>query len=433
MSLKNLTGKHLTLEDREFIQAALERGIPLSDMADRLRKDPTTISKEIKRNRVIGTSDFNGFGGKCSKHSACRKQHLCDTRCDRLCKRCKHRNCFKICTEYIEQTCNRLSRYPHVCNGCENRATCKMRKAHYRARIANEKYKDTLSASREGIDLSQKEFNHLDQLISPLVMRGQSLKHIHAHHQLEIGCSQRTLYNYFEWNLFTARNIDLPRKVKMKPRKKNKEGKGKLQQYREGRTYEDFLAFILANPDIPVVEMDTVHGTRSGKVILTLFFRNTSLMVGILLSHCSQECVLEAIDWLYEKLRDTVFQNTFPVLLTDNGSEFKVPAEIETTEDGCIRTRVFYCDPMASYQKPHIEKNHEFIRYVLPKGKTFKNLTQEKVTLMMNHINSTARASLNDKTPWELAQLLMDHSVLEALSLEKIPAKEVHLKPALIK
>ena len=433
MSLKNLTGKHLTLEDREYIQAALERGIPLSDMADRLRKDPSTISKEIKRNRVIGTSEFNGFGGKCQNHSICQKKHLCDTKCNQLCKRCKHTNCYKICSDYVEKNCIRLTRYPHVCNGCENRTTCRLRKIHYRARIANERYKDTLSTSREGIDLSQKEFNHLDELISPLVMRGQSLKHIHAHHQSEIGCSQRTLYNYFEWNLFTARNIDLPRKVKMKPRKKNKEGNRNLQQYREGRTYEDFLAFTLVNPDIPVVQMDTVHGTRSGKVIMTLFFRNTGLMVGILLKHCTQECVLEAIDWLHEELGDTVFQNTFPVILTDNGSEFKMPEKIECTEDGCIRTKVFYCDPMASYQKPHIEKNHEFMRYVLPKGRTFKNLTQEKVTLMMNHINSTARASLNDKTPWELAQLLMNHSLLEVLSLEEIPADEVHLKPALLK
>ncbi len=433
MSLKNLTGKHLNLEDREYIQMSLERGVSLSDMADHLRKDPTTISKEIKKNRVIGTSEFNGFGGKCLKHSVCQKQHLCDTKCNQLCKRCKHSNCYKICDEYALKTCSRLSRYPHVCNGCENRPTCRLSKIYYRARIANEKYKDTLSASREGIDLSRQEFNHLDELISPLVMRGQSLKHIHANHQLEIGCSQRTLYNYFEWNLFTARNIDLPRKVKMKPRKKNKEGSAKPQQHREGRTYEDFLAFTLANPDIPVVQMDTVHGTRSGKVILTFFFRNTSLMVGILLEHCTQDCVLEAIDWLYEKLGDTVFKSTFPVLLTDNGPEFKDPDAIEATENGCIRTKVFYCNPMASYQKPHIEKNHEFIRYVIPKGKSFRNLTQEKVTRMMNHINSTARASLNDKTPFQLAQLLMNHSVLDALSLEKIPAKEVHLKPALIK
>ena len=209
-------------------------------------------------------------------HTTCQMRNLCDTKCNRLCKRCKYTNCFKICSEYVEKNCIRLNRYPHVCNGCENRATCKMRKTHYRARIANEKYKDTLLLHGR-IDLTQKEFNHLDQLISPLVMRGQSLKHIHAHNQSEIGCSQRTLYNYFEWNLFTARNIDLPRKVKMKPRRKNKEGKAKPQQYREGRTYEDFLSFILANPEIPVVEMDTVHGTRSGKVILTLFLSQYQL------------------------------------------------------------------------------------------------------------------------------------------------------------
>ncbi|MBB6630794.1 hypothetical protein H7D64_04675 [Clostridium algidicarnis] len=50
---------------------------------------------------------------------------------------------------------------------------------------------------------------------------------------------------------------------------------------------------------------------------------------------------------------------------------------------------------MASYQKPHVEKNHEYIRYVIPKGISFNNRTQEDITLMINHINSTARASLN--------------------------------------
>jgi transposase, IS30 family len=50
---------------------------------------------------------------------------------------------------------------------------------------------------------------------------------------------------------------------------------------------------------------------------------------------------------------------------------------------------------MASYQKLHIEKNHEYIRYIIPKGISFNNLTQEDITLIINHINSTARASLN--------------------------------------
>ena len=88
---------------------------------------------------------------------------------------------------------------------------------------------------------------------------------------------------------------------------------------------------------------------------------------------------------------------------------------------------------MASYQKPHVEKKHEYKRYILPKGRSFNDLTQEEITLMMNHINSTARASLNGNTPFKLAQMLLDNSLLEKLSLKHIPADEVHLKPALLK
>ena len=88
---------------------------------------------------------------------------------------------------------------------------------------------------------------------------------------------------------------------------------------------------------------------------------------------------------------------------------------------------------MASYQKARIEKNHEYIRYILPKGKSFKHLTQEKVTLMMNHINSTARASLNGNTPFQLAQILLDESLFKNYSIKSVQADEVHLKPMLLK
>lgn len=52
---------------------------------------------------------------------------------------------------------------------------------------------------------------------------------------------------------------------------------------------------------------------------------------------------------------------------------------------------------------------------------------------MMNHINSIARASLNRNTPFKPAQMLLDTSLLNKLSLEAIPADYVHLKPALFK
>ena len=49
-------------------------------------------------------------------------------------------------------------------------------------------------------------------------------------------------------------------------------------QYRQGRTYEDFKSFMEANPDLPVVEMDTVKGGRNkGKVFLTMILEGQVL------------------------------------------------------------------------------------------------------------------------------------------------------------
>ena len=88
---------------------------------------------------------------------------------------------------------------------------------------------------------------------------------------------------------------------------------------------------------------------------------------------------------------------------------------------------------MASWQKGRLEKNHEFIRYIIPKGMTFAGLNQEQVTLITNHINSVARASLNGCTPFKLAQLLIDRKLLELCSLEDVPTDQVILKPTLLK
>ena len=142
----------------------------------------------------------------------------------------------------------------------------------------------------------------MDDIISPLVLKGQSLSHIFTHHKNEISCCERTLYYYFDKNAFTARNIDLPRKVKYKPRKKSIDPVIKQANYKIGRTFDDFGKFIADNPNVPVVEMDTVHGTRSGKVLLTFMFRNCSLMLAFLIDSCSQLAVKAVIDKLYAVL-----------------------------------------------------------------------------------------------------------------------------------
>lgn len=426
-------GKHLSLEDRHYIEEALNQKLSLKEVAKKLVKDPTTISKEIKRNRIVTSRLKQADIIRCNNKKECSRKQICNITCNRLCKKCKALNCYRICPEYAPLTCIHLTRFPHVCNGCKGVTNCHIEKQHYRAKVADANYRDVLTSAREGVDITPSELAKLDGLISPLILKGQPLTHILANHGGEIDRSERTLYNYFDKNLFTARNIDLPRKVKFKPRKKLSRSSERTQKHRLGRTYADFNAFIELNSNTSVVEMDTVHGTNTGKVMLTIFFRSCSFMIGILLDSCSIECVNEAVDELYESIGAEAFRKSFPVILTDNGSEFKSPESIEYDSNGRERTKVFYCDPMASYQKPHIEKNHEYIRYVLPKGKSFKNLEQFAVTRIMNHINSTARASLNGTTPYKLAQLLLDRSLLEKLSLVEIPADEVHLKPTLLK
>lgn len=128
-----------------------------------------------------------------------------------------------------------------------------------------------------------------------------------------------------------------------------------------------------------------------------------------------------------------MFEKTFPIILTDNGAEFSNPLSLEFNDEGIGRTRIFFCNPEASYQKGTLEKNHEFIRYVLPKGLSMDNLTQNDITKMINHINSLTRASLNNATPYDLAQILLHKDVLKKLNLIKVPAKETQLNTKLLK
>ena len=287
-------------------------------------------------------------------------------------------------------------------------------------------YKNLLSTSRQGPNISDEELTELDNLVSPALKDGQSISHIFD--TQEIPCCKTTLYNYVSANLLTARNIDLPRKVRISSRKA-KRSTPKNSAIRNGRTYQDFQKYLLDNPDTSVVEMDTVEGKKGGKVLLTFLFRNSKLMLAFIMDDKTSNSVLKVFNWLENEL----FEKTFPVILTDNGSEFSNPLSLEFNNEGIGRTRIFFCDPSASYQKGAIEKNHEFIRYVLPKGTSFDEFTQKDITKMINHINSYSRTSLNHNTPFDLASLLLDKRVIKKLDLTKVPANEIQLKPKLLK
>ena len=167
-------------------------------------------------------------------------------------------------------------------------------------------------------------------------------------------------------------------------------------------------------------------------MILTIMFNQTSVMLMFLIEDESMASVIEVFDVLTKKLGVRRFRKLFPVILTDNGRCFKNALALEYTKSGSPRTKIYYCDPQASWQKPHVERNHEFIRYVIPKGRSFKGYTQEDMTLIANHINSTIRPGLDYKSPYDLVETEEMKKLLEILNMSPVAADEVCLSPKLL-
>lgn len=311
---------------------------------------------------------------------------------------------------------------------------CKKDHAYYSAHKAQGAYERELSSSRRGVRASPEELQRLDDLISPLVKKGQSLNHILANHRQEIGLSEKTLYNYVNANVFKVRDIHLPKKVAYRPRKTERPVLTHLEyKYRLGRTMESFEAFRAENPSLPVVEMDTVKSARGcKKCLLTFTFAKGNFFLAFLLKDATQGSVLAVFDYLTEHLGLAAFRELFPVILTDNGVEFKNPLGLEHSTKNCLRTRLFFCDPQASWQKPHIEKSHVELRKIVPKGTSFAKLTAEDVTLVLNHVNSEPRESLGNKTPFQLFTGKNEKKLLDLLNLHAVPPDEVMLSPKLL-
>ncbi|MBP5183919.1 MAG: IS30 family transposase [Lachnospiraceae bacterium] len=429
--------KHLTLDNRVFIEKCLDQDMAMKDIAKPLCKDPSTISKEVRKHRTFHPHNdlaLKGSANRCVNKKDCSLKKVCPATklCTGRCASCKKINCNKVCKDFVPDTCSRLLRAPFVCNGCPSKTGCRKDKYYYRATTANRDYRTILVESREGINTTEEDLKVLDEIISPLIRQGQSPAMILMNHP-DLGVSEKTIYNYIERGYMSVINLNLQRKVKYKLRKCHKtviNDKGIF----EGRTYKDFQELLKNHPDIPVVEMDTVLGCEgSKKVFLTLYFRSCKCLLIFLMPDKSAASVKAVFDRLEKKLGTFVFNSLFQVILTDRGSEFSDPDALETGSDNFIRTSIYFCDPMCAWQKPGVEKSHEYIRYILPKGSSFDKLTQWDVDKVMNHINSSARASLNGLPPIRLAQLLFDQETYKAFKFKEISPDDIILTPDLIK
>ena len=309
--------KHLTLEDRLDIQTGISQREIFRSIAEKLGKDPSTISKEIKRNR--------------SPHPTSVKSD---------------------CTD-----CPLLKKAPYVCNNCPKKRTdCGFNRYLHYAKKTQNQYETLLRESREGIPLNKESFYQMDKVLTQGIQKKQSIYHIIQTHNLPV--SKATVYRHAKLGYLTAKPIDFPRMVKFKARRKARKP-GIQKELKMERTYQDFQELREADDFFKWLEMDTVIGRTGGKLLLTFNVSFCNFLFSLLLENKTA---------LKERVMDGghAFHQLFPVILTDNGSEFAYVEELERDIDG--KSHLYFCDPSRPDQKGRIEKNHTFLRIFSPRA-----------------------------------------------------------------
>lgn len=441
MSGKN---KHFKYEDRVVIQQSLKEKLSFKAIGKLLNKDCTSVSREIRRHVV---TTYTGTWGKvfidCIHRDKCLISNLCNNEsCTRpICKGCREHCNSEDCPSYKKEICSNLEKPPYVCTGCSSYNTCKLPKIIYNADVADRVYRNQLKELRNGVTISEEEASKLAVIFKEGTKKGQSIHHIVTANGGEdtIGYSEKTIYNYIALGVIPGViNLDLPRKVSYKKRKKNSNQYIKVDKScRVGRTYDDYLAFMKEGNNIylPVVEMDSVEGKKGigEKVCLTLLFTSCTMMFGFLRDSNSSSSVIAIFNKLKITLGEDLFSKLFPVILTDRGTEFSDPRAIEMSLDGKRQlTHVFYCDPMNSNQKPEVERCHADFRRIVPKGTSLNSFSQDDIQKAFGHVAAIPRQQYFDKTASQLFITIYGEDTFNKLGGVLVSPKDANLTPKLL-
>ena len=398
---------HLSYEERKNIEDGLNDNKSINQISKELNRSHSTILREIDRNKIYSKPNNYGYSKITDPINLYKYQH-----------------------------CEKLDKTPYVCNGCKSRSGCRKERYTYYARKADDSYREIKSEARKGINLTPEEIYVINTTLTPLIKKGQTINHLYINHPDILEFSKPSFYNYVNNGVFEFKPLDFPRIVKYKKRKNStKRRTRKEKEILIGRKHENFINYISNNADLNIVEMDTVCGLQEeNDCFLTLLWRKSKFMLIFKLENQTTEEVSIIFKYLQEMIPYETYKYLFQVILTDNGHEFFDVNNIECIQStGEYVTHLFFCDPHMSCQKGMIEKNHEFIRYILPKGSSFKNINQEDCDLIMNNINSLCRDSLNGKSPYEAMLFLCDEYILNKLNCYYIKPDEVILNNSLLK
>lgn len=343
------TWKHLTFDQRKVIQSGIAHNYKLKEIAEAINFDPTSISKEVKRNRTAITIGKN------------------------------------------ITNCKKINRWPYVCINCHKKYNneCPFTKYKYDANTAQNNANYNLINSRKGLDIDEDSFKKLDELIKQGIDNKESIYQIKIRNNDIIHQSTTTLYRYINKGYLTTKRIDLPYAVKYKKRNHNKKydysSNNKID--RTGHTYLDYLAYIHKHPGIYVWQLDFLGTIKAdNNNIISFILPNLQFVILNLMYKPNQDKVVKFFDDIEERIGTNAFLELIPVILTDRDPNFtNIDGICFSKITGEERCKLFFCDPYVSNQKANVENMNRQLRLFFPKGKTVDKLTNNDV----KNINKT--------------------------------------------
>lgn len=214
-----------------LIEQLLRLNYKLKDIAYYVDSTSSTVSREIKNRRITGKGVF--------------------------------------------KECDKLIRFPYVCNGCELKTKCRKKKYYYNYIKAQNNYNYLLEKSRIGINMSIDEIDYWNDYFKDKIKnKNQPITHLFNNIKDEFPRSIQTFYTYVHKGYFSSINDEmLPRAYSYKPRKRTNEKP--IIRFdniiRTGRTLKEMNEYIENHPNANIVQMDTVIGKfEDKKCILTL-------------------------------------------------------------------------------------------------------------------------------------------------------------------
>lgn len=426
-------GKQFNLEKRAILSRMIAQGNTAKEIGAILNMDSTSISREVKRNRIKSKEkdDDGTLCNDCSFKKSCSIKRVCSSlTCSQRCYGCK---AIKKCWKYKKFNCNKLNRFPFVCNNCINEKICPFEHYMYSPDTANDFAKERLVGTRTGANLTYDEYEIQDNLLKDRVIKkGQSIHHVLVTNKNELHCSEKTLYRRIEKGIYTVKVHHLPRQVSLKKRKikKKYEYVHDPKIDRTGHLYSDWLVYQFKNNITHYFQMDFLGAPKkSNKEILVLTMRGISFSLLYVIENATQEKISNLFDSIEDEIGIDNFKLLFPAIVTDRDTKFDNFSSLEFNKNGELRTRIFFCNPSESNQKPNVENYNAQLRPIFPKHRILNEYNQEELYFAASNLNSRCLNSIDNRTPSDLFIEIFGKDLLSLLHIKKISPKEVKLKP----